>query len=365
MNKLRVGVIGAGHLGRIHAKLLAERPDVLIVGVADPDPQARRLVAEVCPAPTLADHTALLEQIDAAIVAVPTHWHRDVTLEVLHHGLHALVEKPLAASVREADELVAAARHRGVVLQVGHIERFNPALAAVEPHLAEPKFIEAVRAGRFTARSVDIGVVLDLMIHDIDVMLSLVASRVRSVSALGRALLGRHEDVAHARFEFENGCIAQLSASRVHFGPPRREMHVWAAGAMADIDFAAPLARLVTPSAAVLRHEIDVERMSGPERVALRDRLGQEHLQATELAVPRRNALADEQQDFVECIRTGRTPRVSGDAARDALVVAERVLAAIGAHAAGGDSAAPLMHSVLRGPHWQQLPEPVRPRIAG
>ncbi len=364
MSKLRVAVVGAGHLGRIHAKLLAERNDVHLVGVADPLPEARQQAAAICGAPVAADHRELLEHADAAIVATPTRWHHEVALEILNRGVHVFVEKPLAASVREADELVAAARHRDVILQVGHIERFNPAFSAVQPHLAEPKFIEAVRAGRFTARSVDIGVVLDLMIHDIDVMLALVDARVRSVVALGRALLGRHEDVAHARFEFENGCIAQLSASRVHFGPPRREMHVWAAASSADIDFAAGKARLMTPSPAVLRHEIDVESMSAVERLELRDQLGQEHLRVCELAVEPRNALADEQQDFVECIRTRRAPRVSGDAGRDALVIAERVLAAIQAH---GSSSAPagMPHPILRGPHWQLMPEPARGRLAG
>jgi predicted dehydrogenase len=210
---------------------------------------------------------------------------------------------------------------------------------------------------------VDIGVVLDLMIHDIDVTLALVGSRVRSVTALGRALLGRHEDVAHARILFENGCVAQLSASRVHFGPARREMHVWAAEAMADVDFGAGTARLTTPSTAVLRHEIDVERMSPGERITLRDQLGEQHLKACELPVEKRNALADEQTDFVECIRSRRAPRVSGDAGRDALVVAERVLAAIAAHAAGGE-AAPASAAVLRGPHWHVLGEPARSRSA-
>jgi predicted dehydrogenase len=364
VNKLRVAIVGAGHLGRIHARLLAGRNDVLLVGVADPDRECREQAAAICGATAVADHRELLEHADAAIVAAPTRWHHEIALEILNRGLHVFVEKPLAASVREADELVAAARHRDVTLQVGHIERFNPALLAVQPHLSEPKFIEAVRAGRFTARSVDIGVVLDLMIHDIDVMLSLVDARVRSVVALGRALLGRHEDVAHARFEFENGCIAQLSASRVHFGPPRREMHIWAADATADIDFAAGSARLVTPTAAVVRHEIDVESMSVAERLQLRDQLGQEHLRATELAVEPRNALADEQQDFVECIRTRRAPRVSGDAGRDALVIAERVLAAIQSHASSGPPAG-TPHPILRGPHWQVSPEPARARLAG
>ncbi len=172
--------------------------------------------------------------------------------------------------------------------------------------------------------------------------------------------------MANARFEFENGCVAQLSASRVHFGPARREMQIWTAGCMADIDFAARTARLITPTAEVLRHEIDVELMSLAERLHLRDELGQQHLRVSQPTVEPRNPLADELQDFVECIRTRRTPRVSGEGGRDALVIAERVLAAIQEH----ESSGPLKglgapHPIMRGPHWQFMPEPARGRRAG
>jgi predicted dehydrogenase len=364
VSKLRLAVVGGGHLGRIHARLLAQRADVLLVGVADPLAEVRQQVAAECGAPTVADYRTLFEQADAAIIATPTRTHHAVALEFLNRGLHVLVEKPLATSVREADELVAAARHRGAILQVGHIERFNPALAAVRPHLAEPQFIEGVRAGAFTARSTDIGVVLDLMIHDIDLLLTLVGARVRNVLAMGRALLGRHEDVAHARFEFENDCVAQLSASRVHFGSARREMHVWTKRVMADIDFAARTVQLVTPSETVLRHEFDIETLSPAERLNVRDQLGQQHLVVSQPAVESRNAMVDQQQDFVDCIRTRRAPRVSGDDGRDALVIAERVLAAIAAHERSGGPTGPT-HPILRGPHWQVTNEPARGRRAG
>jgi predicted dehydrogenase len=202
------------------------------------------------------------------------------------------------------------------------------------------------------------------MIHDIDLMLHLVGAHVRNVFAMGQALLGRHEDVANARLEFENGCVAHLGASRVHFGPPRREMKIWGSQSFADIDFAARTARVVSPSSAVLRHEIDVAAMSPPERAALRDTLHETHLRTSELAVEPRNALADQHQDFLDSIRSGREPRASGADGRDALVVAERVLAAIQAQLwgerANRATAPDAPPSVLRGPHWPMLNQPQR-----
>lgn len=366
MSKLRLAVVGVGHLGKIHARLLAERDDVLLVGVADADAASRTEVAAACKTTAVADYHDLVDEVDAAIIATPTYTHRDVALAFLNRGLHVLVEKPLTGSVREADDLVAAARRRKAVLQVGHVERFNPALVAAEPYLGHPRFIEATRVGSFTARSTDIGAVLDLMIHDIDLMLHLVGAHVRNVFAMGQALLGRHEDVANARLEFENGCVAHLSASRVHFGPPRRQMQIWGSESFADIDFAARTARVVSPSSAVLRHEIDVAAMSAPERATLRETLHETHLRSNELAVEPRNAIADQHQDFLESIRSGREPRASGADGRDALVVAERVLAAIQAHLwgerANRATAPDAPPSVLRGPHWPMLNQPLRGR---
>jgi predicted dehydrogenase len=369
LSKLRLAVIGVGHLGKIHARLLSERDDVLLVGVADSDAANRAEVAAACNTIAVADYRDLIDKVDAAVIAVPTFMHRDVALAFLNRGLHVLVEKPLAGSVREADDLVAAARRRKALIQVGHIERFNPALVAARPYLDQPRFIEASRVGSFTARSTDIGAVLDLMIHDIDLLLNLVESHVRNVFAIGQCLLGRHEDVANARLEFENGCVAHLNASRIHAGPARRQMQIWGSEGFADLDFAARTARVVRPSAAVLRHELDVAAMSSVERIALRDTLHETHLRTTDLEVEPRNALADQHQDFLEAIRDGREPRVSGADGRDALVVAERVLAAIQAQLWGeranrglvAEATAP----VLRGPHWPMLNQPARRRQAG
>jgi predicted dehydrogenase len=262
------------------------------------------------------------------------------------------------------------ARRKGAVLQVGHIERFNPALTAAQPYLREPKYIEGVRAGAFTFRSTDIGVVLDLMIHDIDVVLSLVAEPVEKVSALGVALLGQHEDVAHARLEFAGGCVANLSVSRVN-SAARRQMQVWGPQGFVDLDFGARTASVTRPSDALLRRELDVEKIPPAERAQLKERLFEDHLRQETLAVESRNALADELQDFTECIRELRSPRVNGEQGYQALAVADRVIAAIRNHSWEGTNdgqVGPLATAppaILRGPHWDRSVHPIRRREAG
>jgi len=325
---LRVAIIGSGRLGGFHAQKLARMADVEITGVVDPLPANRdRLAAELHTA-ALASHLPLVGKIDAAVIATPTVMHHRVAVDLLKAGTHLLVEKPICTTVAEADELVELARRRKVVLQVGHVERFNPALAAAAPHLREPKFIEAVRASGFTFRSMDIGVVLDLMIHDIDLVLSLVRSPLRSVDALGVSLLGGHEDVAHARLTFECGCVANLSASRVSYEPVRK-IQVWAARAYANIDFATRTTNLVQPSETLLRGEFHAERLSPEEREHYKTHLAEEHLPREQKTYDAVDALALELEDFVDSIRMVRQPRVNGQAGRDALAVAEQILASM------------------------------------
>ena len=173
MSKLRLAVIGAGHLGKFHAKLLATTEDIDFVGVVDPLPGARETVAQDCGTWAFADHREIVDRIDGAIVATPTKYHHKVAMDLLRRGIPVLAEKPLASTVAQCDELALVAKRKGVVLQVGHIERFNPAFVAAKPHLREPKYIESVRASGFTFRSTDIGIVLDLMIHDLDIVMAL------------------------------------------------------------------------------------------------------------------------------------------------------------------------------------------------
>ena len=361
MNKLRLAVIGAGHLGRFHAKLLAAADDVDFVGVVDPLPAARENVATECGVWAFADHREIVDGLDGAIVATPTKYHHQVAMDLLRRGISVLVEKPMATTVSECDELIAVARRKGAVLQVGHIERFNPALTAAMPYLREPKYIESVRAAGFTFRSTDIGVVLDLMIHDLDIAMALAGAPVKNVQALGMAIVGKHEDVAQARLEFENGCVANLSASRVS-PSTKRQMQVWGQHAYGTVDFADRTVTLVRPSEAILRRRIDVEALSRDERAELKDRLASDHLPVEMITVESRNAMADEQRDFVECVRDRRSPRVSGEAGRDVVAVAGQILEEIAAHRWNGRADGPIGPlaapplPILRGPHWTHVP---------
>ena len=348
--KLRVGVIGAGHLGTIHARLIRTIDDVQLVGVVDPQPAARERIQHEWDVPVHSDHRALIGRIDAAILAAPTEHHYWIGMELAEARIHLLVEKPLALTVAEAEALIQAARSRRLVLQVGHVERFNPAFTAAAAQLARPRFIEAVRAGGYTGRSTDVGVVLDLMIHDLDLVLSLVSSPVVSVEAVGTPVLGPHEDLAHARLRFANGCLANLSASRVSYETQRR-MHVVAEDAFATIDFATAAIKIARPSPRLQRGEYEIAGLSAPELQQLRDNFFTEVLQLEELQVERRNAILDEQHDFVISIRAGQTPQVTGEQARDALAVAQQILDQIAA-----SRGLPHEHAPLQGPHWGSGP---------
>lgn len=366
MNRLRLAVIGAGHLGRFHAKLLATTSDVDFVGVVDPLPAARENVATECGAWAFADHREIVDRIDGAIVATPTQHHYQVAMDLLRRGIPVLVEKPLASTVSQCEELASIARRKGVVLQVGHIERFNPAFTAALPYLREPKYIESVRAAGFTFRSTDIGVVLDLMIHDLDIVMAMTGSPVRTVQAFGLAIVGKHEDVAHARLEFENGCVANLSASRV--SPSlKRQMQVWAQRGYGVVDFGNRTASVIRPSEAILRREIDVQALSSDEKLWLKDHLATDHLPMEVLAVENRNAMQDEQRDFIDSVYRNSSPQVNGEAGRDVVTIAERILSHISTHRWTGRLDGPIgplamsPHPVLRGPHWLQQPAEPQP----
>ena len=365
MSKLRVGVVGAGHLGRIHARLLAAMPEVQLVAVADPVLEAREAVAEESHTMAVADYTKLLGRIDAAVVATPTSLHHAIACELLRCGVPVLVEKPLAATVAQAQEIVALARKHRLPVQVGHVERFNPALTAALPHLEGPRYLESVRAGAFTFRSVDVGVVLDLMIHDIDIVLSLVDSPVSRVEAIGLAVLGQHEDVAQARLEFANGCVANLSASRISH-VQRRQLHGWAERALVAVDMANRAATVTEPSSQVLQHAVDVERMNPAERLHYKDHLMNEHLPQRALDVEARNALGDELANFLAAVRGHETLRVPAEDGLAALEIAHRILEQIELHVWEAATDGPVGRlgasapSILRGPHWSHVQRPAR-----
>jgi predicted dehydrogenase len=347
MTRLRMAVIGVGHLGKEHARILAGLPEVELVGLADVNEEQAQAIGQRLGIPAYRDFWPLLNLVDAACVVVPTAYHAAVASEFLGRGLSLLVEKPLALSAAEANRLVELADKNGATLQVGHIERFNPAFEELLSRPLQPKFIRCERLGPFTGRSTDIGVVLDLMIHDLDLLVALVQSPVRWVDALGISVFGGHEDIASARVHFANGCVAELLASRAHPTPARR-MQVWGPEGFAEVDFSRRAMTLVQPSEHVRVHGLNPAGLDPVSRARIKDELFTRHLEMIELNGQERDQLTCELQHFVQCVQTGSRPRVSGADGRDAIIVAERILQSLRTHPWEGNVAG------LKGPH--QMP---------
>lgn len=367
MSRLRLAVIGVGHLGRIHARLAKSLAAAELVAIVDPVAEARTQVAGELGVAAYGDYHQLLGQIDAAIVSTPTRQHHGVAADLLTRGIHSFIEKPITTSVSDADELIALADERHLVLQVGHVERFNPAFVAAEHHVENPRLIEAVRSGPFTGRSTDIGAVLDLMIHDLDLILALVASDVVAVESLGAAVFGPNEDWAQARLVFADGTVANLRASRVS-QQAERSLEAWCPDRHVRIDFAARKAVVTSHSRQVQAGQIDVQHLTAADRQSLQERLFTELLPVTELAIEDANAIAQEQQEFVTAIRTGSTVRVCGRAGRAALDVAERIITCISTHRWDGTAHGPVgprreaIRRPLTGPHWGLAPAATKSR---
>jgi predicted dehydrogenase len=337
MKPLRVAVIGVGHLGKEHARILAALPGVELVGVADPRAAQAEVVAQRCGTRAFTDHRPLIGAVDAAVIATPTAQHHAVAADFLARGVDLLIEKPLAADLAQAEDLVEMARRQGALLQVGHIERYNPAFEELQRRPLRPKYVSCERCGGFTGRSTDIGVVLDLMIHDLDLVLALVGSPVRRVEALGVSVLGGHEDMARARLTFADGCVADLSASRVHPSPVR-SMQVWGPEGFAGVDFARRRLTLMQPAESLRSGRLDSRHLDAAAAAGLKAELFGRYLQVQELDVDAGDQLTRELRDFVACACSGRRPRVDGSAGRDALAVACRVLDSLRSHCWEGES---------------------------
>ncbi|HEX8202057.1 MAG TPA: Gfo/Idh/MocA family oxidoreductase [Isosphaeraceae bacterium] len=356
MSRVRVGVIGVGHLGRHHARVLDGIEGVELVGVADSRIEQARAVAGPLGTDAVADYRELLDRVDAVSVAVPTVHHRAVAGAFLERGIAAMVEKPLAPNPAEARELVDLARDRGAVLQVGHIERFNPALAILDGLRLRPKFIAAERLGMYTFRSTDIGVVLDLMIHDLDLILSRIPVPVVEVAAVGVSLFGAHEDVANARIRFEDGCVADLTASRAS-AQAVRKMRLWGAEGYASLDFAARSARLVRPSDRLRRGDLELDGLDLAQPAAVKEHLFGKVFRVDQVQAEGREPLALELEDFIQAVRTGSSPRVTGEDGLRALHLADQILRSLNAHRWDGHPDGPT------GP--RDVPEPRPEPIAG
>lgn len=338
---LRLGVVGVGHLGKEHARILAGMPDVSLVGVADPNSAQAESVALRCGTRAYHDFRQLLDTVDAAVVAAPTMHHHAIAREFLARGVHLLIEKPLTADVELADDLVGRARASGAVLQAGHIERFNPAFNELIRHPLRPKYISCERCSGFSGRSTDIGVVLDLMIHDLDLVLALVKSPVTSVWAMGAAALGGHEDIARARVTFANGCVADLAASRVH-PTPIRQMQLWGAEGYAGVDFAKRQLSLMQPAETLRQGRIDSRRLDSTTAASLKAELFSRYFLSQEIDCAGADQLTMELQEFITCVRNERSPRVDGVAGRNAVALAGQVLDKIRSHEWEGSAAGPI-----------------------
>lgn len=349
MKKIRTAVVGAGHLGRIHARIMKTLEDFELVAIIDPVEAARNAAGEQFGVPTDGEHRNWLDKVDAVVIAAPTKFHHRVTRDFLEAGVHAFVEKPICATIGEAEELVECAMLNQRALQIGHVERFNPAWQAAKPHLKSPQYLECSREGVFSFRSTDVGVVLDLMIHDIDLVLDLVKSRVVDVEACGTSLLGTREDIANARLRFENGCVANLTASRVSHTAVRK-MSVRTADTLAAIDFNTRTATLTRIHESLLRGDLDVECLNSAEKQQVKDVLLTTLLKQETLEAAPRDAIGAELQDFADSIRTGRRPTVSGLDGLEALRIATKVVEAI-----QGPQELPTRETkpkILTGPHW-------------
>jgi predicted dehydrogenase len=309
----RAAVIGAGYLGRFHAQKYAALPQVELVGVVDPDPKAGEAVARETGCRAYANYRELLGKVDAVSVVTPTPLHHRVSMDFLESGAHVLVEKPITSTVEEARELVAAASRFGRILQVGHLERFNPAILAVESMLDRPRFVESNRLAPFKPRGTDVSVVLDLMIHDIDLIQNIVGSPVSSIDAVGASVFTDEIDIANARIRFENGCVADATASRISM-KSERKLRVFQADAYFSIDL----------QQKVLTH---VRKGAGAMQA------GVPQVEINEQSFDPGDALRDEIVSFLECIETGRRPVVSGEDGLRALETATRIGELLGAGA--------------------------------
>ena len=349
MTRLRMAVIGAGHLGRIHARLLQDLPQAHLIAVVDPDARARADVAREWGIADFADLREVIPHIDAAIVAAPTSCHHELGAQLLSRGVHVLMEKPLATTSAACQELVHLARKHACVLQVGHVERFNPALQAVRPLIEQPKYIEARRTSGYTFRSTDVGVVMDLMIHDLDIILQLVDSEVQSVQALGACVLSQNEDMAQARIQFANGCVANLTASRTSL-QAERAMSIFCPTVFAGIDFAQRTVQVIQPRPDLLARSFRPDQLSAEQQAFVRQHLFETVLQREPLTVRSSNPIAEEQVDFVAAIQAQASPQVTGEDGSAAVQLAEMICQSIEEHAWNGTPSGP------RGPHFETAP---------
>ncbi len=326
MDRVAVGVIGIGHLGSLHAKMLTQIPTANFMGVFDIDGSKSGRVAAEFGVRAYDSLDALLSEVDAVTVATNTMTHFETVRKALEAGKHVFVEKPITDTVEEADQLCTIARGRNLILQVGHIERFNPAILALEKYDISPMFVESHRLAQFNPRGTDVAVVLDLMIHDIDIILSFVRSPVSHIDANGVAVVSDSVDIANARIQFENGCVANVTASRIS-QKKMRKMRLFQRNEYISIDFSEGLAEVFR----MLKE--DDPTVPGTMMLGeLGSGKNKRKIVYEQPEVKEVNALQYELDLFLQCVRTGTRPVVSGDDGKRALEVAENIMRKIDQH---------------------------------
>ena len=306
MKRLRAAVIGVGYLGRFHAQKYAALDGVELVAVVDNDMQRAREVADEVGCRAENDFRDVLGEIDVASVVVPTQFHFDVASACLQAGVHVLLEKPITPTLEEADRLIELARSKSCILQIGHLERFNPAVMALQGVLNKPQFIESQRMAPFKPRGTDVNVVLDLMIHDIDIILSMVPSDIKLVNSVGVPVLSDEVDIANARLQFDNGCVANVTASRASRETVRK-IRIFQEDAYISIDYQ--------------QREISIFRKGGEGFPVP----GLPGVAAEKRSFEQCDTLMEEITSFVEAVRTGSEPVVSGEDGKRALDVATQI----------------------------------------
>jgi len=295
MGKLKIAVVGVGHLGSVHARVYKELINCELVGVCDTDKARLKEISESLGVCGHLNYSELFGKVDAVSIATPTKSHYKVAADFLNQGIHTLVEKPFTPTLEEADSLIKIAEKNKLTLQVGHIERFNSAFSATQKIIKDPKFIECHRLSPFPNRSLDIGVVLDIMIHDIDIILGLVASPIEKIESVGVNVLTPFEDIANARITFKNGCVANLTASRVS-DEPMRKIRIFQENTYISLDYKNAEAWVYRKAFLKISKE--------------------------SLPIEKEQPLQKELESFINCVIKGREPLVSGPVAREALKVA-------------------------------------------
>lgn len=307
--KLRVAVVGVGHLGQHHARIYAEHPSAELVAVCDNNREAAKRIAKLHRTQSVFDHKQLIGQVEAVSIAVPTALHFEVAKDFMEKGVHVLVEKPITPTVGDASALIALSRQKNVILQVGHVERFNAAVQKLKEIVENPLYIVTERLGPYNARIRDCGVVLDLMIHDIDIILQVVNSPVIRIDALGIGVFGDYEDLANARLEFANGCVVNLNASRVSV-KSNRKIRIYQPSAYITLNYAKQTLQVFYRS--------EIQKLSRRGLLPVVPK-------ARKFRLQREEPLRAELSHFLECVRDQRTPDVPGEHGLNALEIAVEI----------------------------------------